>query len=61
MDQDKLFTPFLEIRDFFMCGVVSTIAMNFTQLILQKCCKTITGTDMTFQDAFTFNGTLHTE
>lgn len=49
MDWDKLFTSLLEKCGFLCVVFGSTVAMNFTQLIVQQCFKTITGTGMTFQ------------
>lgn len=59
--RDKVFTSLLETHGFLCVVFVSTIAVNFMWLTLQKCCKIITGTGMTFQEAFMFNGTLYTE
>lgn len=47
--------------DFYVWDFLSSIAMDFTQLILQQGCKMFTGTGMTFQEAFIFNAILYKE
>lgn len=50
------------LKNTYFCMVfASRIAVNFTQLILEQCCKMITRTGITFQEPFMFNGTLYTE